>query len=313
LTLIEVLAAIFIMGVGLLAILTLFPLGALSMARAVREDRAANAGANASSLAVAMDLRNDPNVAGNLGATPPGVPGPPPITFLPPDPNGPGYPLMVDPFYCAISAPFLGGYIIPGYATPGLPRVPPSYTGTSLPLINRYFSFPDEIDFDRNGAPSNSVESSSPGSVVGRPGTYNWAYVLRRPRSSTPELVQLQVIVYAGRNVQEVSGEQVFDNANMGTQGSSSLTINYPAINATNYDVPTVRKGSWVLDTTYTPNATNTYATVNGYFYRVAGVNDIGGNTLKIDLETPLQANVRSLVLLENVITVLDRGTAWRP
>ena len=46
-TLLEVLTAIFIMGVGLLAILTLFPLGALSMARAVRDDRAATIGANA--------------------------------------------------------------------------------------------------------------------------------------------------------------------------------------------------------------------------------------------------------------------------
>jgi prepilin-type N-terminal cleavage/methylation domain-containing protein len=39
-TLIEVLAAIFIMGVGLLAMLTLFPVGALSMRRSINEDRA---------------------------------------------------------------------------------------------------------------------------------------------------------------------------------------------------------------------------------------------------------------------------------
>jgi Prokaryotic N-terminal methylation motif len=49
-TLIEVLAAIFIMGVGLLALLTLFPLGALSMARAVQDDRAAAIAADAASL-----------------------------------------------------------------------------------------------------------------------------------------------------------------------------------------------------------------------------------------------------------------------
>ena len=39
-TLLEVLAAIFIMGVGLLAILTLFPVGALELARAIQDDRA---------------------------------------------------------------------------------------------------------------------------------------------------------------------------------------------------------------------------------------------------------------------------------
>jgi hypothetical protein len=38
-TLVEVLAAIFIMGVGLLALLTLFPLGALDMAQAIEDER----------------------------------------------------------------------------------------------------------------------------------------------------------------------------------------------------------------------------------------------------------------------------------
>jgi prepilin-type N-terminal cleavage/methylation domain-containing protein len=46
-TLLEVLAAIFIMGVGLLALLTLFPLGALSMAQAIKDDRAASVAADA--------------------------------------------------------------------------------------------------------------------------------------------------------------------------------------------------------------------------------------------------------------------------
>ena len=39
-TLLEVLVVIFIMGVGLLVLLTLFPLGALSLARSVKDDRA---------------------------------------------------------------------------------------------------------------------------------------------------------------------------------------------------------------------------------------------------------------------------------
>jgi type II secretory pathway pseudopilin PulG len=50
-TLVEVLVAIFIMGIGLLAILALFPLGALQMAQALKDDRAAQAAANATALA----------------------------------------------------------------------------------------------------------------------------------------------------------------------------------------------------------------------------------------------------------------------
>ena len=45
-------------------------------------------GANASSLAIALDLRNDSTVAPLLGAKPAGAPNNP-------DPNGPGYPVYV--------------------------------------------------------------------------------------------------------------------------------------------------------------------------------------------------------------------------
>src|SRR5262245_57590124 len=40
-TLVEVLISIFIMALGLMALLTLFPLGAVQMARAIQDDRAA--------------------------------------------------------------------------------------------------------------------------------------------------------------------------------------------------------------------------------------------------------------------------------
>ena len=40
-TLVEVLVAILIMGVGMIALLTLFPLGALNIAQALKDDRAA--------------------------------------------------------------------------------------------------------------------------------------------------------------------------------------------------------------------------------------------------------------------------------
>ena len=50
-TLTEVLVAIFIMGIGLMAILALFPLGAAQMAQALKDQRSAEAAANASALA----------------------------------------------------------------------------------------------------------------------------------------------------------------------------------------------------------------------------------------------------------------------
>src|SRR5262249_17300090 len=100
-TLIEVVAAIFITGVGLLALLTLFPLGALNMAQAIKDDRTAHAAANAQTihnLPLYVDttaspprylpLRYDPLVVNAMN----GADG-----KLPPRANGPGYPVFVDP------------------------------------------------------------------------------------------------------------------------------------------------------------------------------------------------------------------------
>jgi hypothetical protein len=50
-TLTEVLIAIFLMGIGLMAILSLFPLGAAQMAQAIKDQRAAEAATNASAMA----------------------------------------------------------------------------------------------------------------------------------------------------------------------------------------------------------------------------------------------------------------------
>jgi len=49
-TLIEVLVAIFVMGIGLLALLTLFPLGVLNMAEEIKDDRTAAIAADATAL-----------------------------------------------------------------------------------------------------------------------------------------------------------------------------------------------------------------------------------------------------------------------
>src|SRR5262245_61659466 len=63
-TLTEVLVAIFVMAIGLLALLTLFPLGALSMAQAIKDNRTAHAGKNAFAIAEAYNS----GIAGNNGS-----------------------------------------------------------------------------------------------------------------------------------------------------------------------------------------------------------------------------------------------------
>src|SRR5262249_58569190 len=58
-TLVEVLVAIFVMGIGLIAVLALFPLGVIRMAQAIQDDHTGNVAFNAEAIATMKLLGND--------------------------------------------------------------------------------------------------------------------------------------------------------------------------------------------------------------------------------------------------------------
>src|SRR5262245_35918824 len=107
-TLIEALMAIFVMAIGLLALLTLFPLGASEMAQSLKAERTARTANNAVAIFKSLDLANDGNIniftganTSNFESPWPTAPGTPPVP-----PNGlptlrtgatPTYPVYVDP------------------------------------------------------------------------------------------------------------------------------------------------------------------------------------------------------------------------
>src|SRR6516165_8951703 len=66
-TLMEVLVSIFIAAIGLLALLALFPLGALSMSQAIKDSRTAQAAANAAAIAEFQQIRSNSNIVSNQG------------------------------------------------------------------------------------------------------------------------------------------------------------------------------------------------------------------------------------------------------
>jgi len=75
-TLMEVLIAMFIMAIGMMALLALFPVGAVSMAQALKDDRCAYASSMAENVAIVNNVRyGDPNV--NLVISPFPPPRPP--------------------------------------------------------------------------------------------------------------------------------------------------------------------------------------------------------------------------------------------
>ena len=184
-TLIEVLVAIFIMAIGLLAILTLFPLGALRMAEALQDDRDAASASTGANVCDAFNLRNgpDPNYY-NPNPTPPAVPvnyylglGFPAAWGLPQAAqNGSGYPVYIDPWGVSIGSGPVGN-VIPRV----VPSTIPGYTTASTPSVQqRYFTLLDDLTFFSNGAPDTSNGS------IQRFGRYTWAYLLHRSQPASP-------------------------------------------------------------------------------------------------------------------------------
>jgi prepilin-type N-terminal cleavage/methylation domain-containing protein len=291
LTLIEVLVALFILGIGMMAILVLFPLGLLSMKRAIAEDRAANAAANAAALATALSYRTDPNVLAALNTSP--------VVYL-------------DPWYASLT----NGSTLPSGApapTPNIPRVTLSSQTLTPALTAQLFAVQDDLSFDPAGLP---LGSSAAGASVLRKQNFTWAYLIRRPgslswtqpTSSSPSgvsqqmLPEVTVVVYLNRITSTISGEVAYSATSSAT--ATNAAANTPVSNFTltwSGTKPNLRKGSWVLDT------------VNGYFYQVSSSVDIGSGSINVELESNLRTNVSNVIVMDNVIAVLERGSTWKP
>ena len=346
-TLIEALMAIFVMAIGLLALLTLFPLGAMSMAQAIKDQRTTETNNIGVSLFKSMQVGNDPVVNGSNPSAgvgqlswfqdpwPQGVFGPiaPPKLL-----NGPSYPIYIDPLYLwqdlgNPAVPVLG---LPSSTVSGIPRVTLANTNpmNANPLATtRWCTLQDDIYFADNGLPDPSSGS------IPREGRYTLAYMVRRASANGADLpLDLTVVVYAGRQPgpnllaagRPPIGETTFNNATFGGTATPGLFSDrsillqwLPGQQAP----PKVRRGTWLLDARMTGvTANGTPFLPQGYFYRVTNVSDVGadgflevevqgpnGGALPIGYYTtqqalPLQGPV---IVMDNVSEVFARGTNY--
>jgi prepilin-type N-terminal cleavage/methylation domain-containing protein len=316
LSLTEVLVAIFIMAIGLMALLTLFPLGALNMAQAIKDDRTGNSAGNAAAVAhtiwriLVAQTPTNPDATLTpylLNSGQAYWPAPAPdLTGT----TGPGYWVYVDPFG------YNGQYNYGGagpYANwqnwlAGTPGTIPRYSKDPLPLVAGwqsivtygYFSNNDDITFGENGTPP------APGAAAGsveRRRQYSWAFLVRRSNCSDPQHLNLTVVVYSGRPLQTApdavpTGEAVYQ-ANV-VPGRNTLTLTWGA----GQDKPAVRRGSWILD------ATAADSPPRGYFYRVVDITDTGANSMLLELQTNLQGSLQvpaQVVVLDGVAEVFQK------
>jgi prepilin-type N-terminal cleavage/methylation domain-containing protein len=324
-TLIEVLVAIFIMAIGLLALLTLFPLGALRMSQALQDDRAASCASAGANICDAFGMRNDSNF--NTAFTTPARTTDPTtgFQFSQTAQSGGGYPVYVDPYGVVVDpipipmndvTPTLGVNFVtqPTTPTPGISRLapsvipppystfnagpPPFYTPVPGLTANRYFTLLDDMTFLTNGLPDTGGSG-----FLQRGDRYTWGLMLHRLTPYSSAVTDLSVVVYAGRATALPGGEATYSAT--GNYQDTQVVLTH------NGTPPTIRRGAWILDTSYDPNTSS----VHGDFYRVVSVTTIDSTHVNLELQNALSKRISgspigitAVTVMDNVVEVFDRG-----
>ena len=215
-TLIEVLVAIFIMAIGLLALLTLFPLGALRMATALQDGatprpQTPEPTSATRSISVTIHSATHPLPFRDAAAEP--------ILYHPAPPRQPsrrGHSCLRGSVgrgrqctqrncqcswrthvLCRAARAGHSGNLSGNLAGQPFGRENAGAVQQGLPVAARYFSLPDDMTFFTNGLPDTGTPPGS--SSIQRAGRYTWAYLLKRPQPTNNSFVDLTVVVYAGR------------------------------------------------------------------------------------------------------------------
>ncbi|MFO0805544.1 MAG: hypothetical protein U0791_20765 [Gemmataceae bacterium] len=324
----EVLVALFLLALGTIAILTMFPLGMYHMGQALKDDRTAQA-ANQADAFMRMYWRT--NVienanARNAAAT--GYPGYEPLVPAfdfpdsKPDLFGSGTPIALGnvpvgrlPSVQGIPGPSYPVFVDPmGWLAPWSTLNPSSYSfqywvaGTgfyprrSMNLLlnspatmsQRVCTLLDGYGYDEGGVPL-SVTGVA-GGTFERDLRYNWMWILQRPDNTDPNTATMTVVVFDKRAFQfaAAGAEQVFASGPQPAQQipmvPGTTVIQIPKTQGT----PPVQKGGWIMDAT--PGLRH------AIFYRVVSVTDnpnnvwnLPGPTVVPTTDLEIQVPVRRL------------------
>lgn len=317
-SLVEVLVAIFVMGLGLIALLTLFPIGMLRMMQAIHDDKTSTAANNAHVISIAMRVRNDPTVL----ADPVGPPiitdlfqNPYPKTFFgatglnDADPFAESYAVFVDPIgYNSVGGGSAANWVgnVPGV----LRRRPVSFATTALDIY-RLFTLTDDTRFENSlaaTAPVGTAPAGTPATLtnplppavplISRDTRYAWGYLLRRPQTGDNSVVDCSIVVFDQR-ITSMTGsgalpEYVY-SPGAGSPTYFDTTRNAITIDYTTNVPPPIRPGSWLLDATVYNNPTTNFGSQHAYFYRVVSVEEIvvagppARTLVRYEVATPLR------------------------
>jgi hypothetical protein len=347
-TLMEVMIATAILAIGILAIMALFPIGALNMARAINQNRAADHAQSSDALFRIYWKRVwiDPN-GGGVRTTPedaylaslasglneemiPLLDRTRPFNFavqstIPPTSSQPSFPVLVDPigFRTQPAAPIPLKFFVGGQA--GLPA------RTSLAVTNadptprtliRNTTLLDDMTFDGNGEPADLGTGQ-----LQRGGRYNVSWLIQRPKNNVPYEVNLTVLVFAGRSPTDKPSDEIVLPAIASGYIPNQDPKPRGLVVTFNGAKPPAIRGKWLAFSTPIqplgpPNGIGVpYQCFD--FYRIASVTDLSDTTLGIEIEQPLRTYDAStltqltptgdlngaVVFFDDLFEVFDRGT----
>lgn len=249
LSLTEVLVALFLVAIGVIGVLTMFPVGAVQMGLALKDQRCAEAATQADaymrwywkSFIVEDPARaaNESELWGGFGTG---------------SPNNPSDPVVVDPMGRAAGrgSPIAGTTI----DRARLMRL------TNNDQVLRTCTLLDGFTYDQAGVPSQASGS------IERENRYNWMWVLQRPKQRQRFTANMTIVVYDKR-------VHLFDQSMI--EVSRTATINDGQTSVTlGSAIPALQRGGWLMD------ASTAGGTQLADFYRVASVDGTS-----VELATP--------------------------
>jgi hypothetical protein len=308
----EVLVALFVMALGAIAILTLFPLGMLQMGQALKDDRTSQAASSADGY---MRWYWQVNVVetGADATLIAAFDNPPGGGFPPPGAGEASYPVAVDPIGVTVRSGPNATWLGYGTAPQSLPvqvvprlnllAAPPAAGVMDTRQAIRTCTLLDGLTYTADGVPNVST------GVVERDMRYNWLWVLQRPPGGGRNHVTLAVVVFDKRgayaspeSIIQYVDRPVNTNPVVLVPGQTGLQLPFDS---------GVQKGSWVMD------ATSTGALRHAYFYRVVSATETPGNPMTMDVE--LDKPVRridggpggynaTVIVLSNVVEVFEKS-----
>jgi len=325
-SLVEVLVALFIVAAGLIGLLTLFPLGAIQMGRALQNDRSQQCALQYDGKA-RLYWRSSWVEGGSydtvLAALDDADGALPAFAAVGQNERLASYPVMLDPLGVASYPATLKRQQV-AFASGGVfPRKTLGSLATST-LAFRYATLQDDMEFGPNGLPADrdGVDVTTAGQSIVRAGRYNCAAVFQRPDNSNRTVADLKILVF-DRRVPGVDptganeNELMFPRAGIDpnpvqvTVGSTQVVL--PALN----DTLGLRQGAWIMDGTITQRPPGGTGIRNANFYKVVSfAEDTVAGTTTVELHIPIvkprgdstvAAYNANLYILRELIDVYDR------